>query len=196
VASIVAALIVAGELAGCAGIANPYQTSGTVTRTTPSPTEPAPASAGDPAPERGGTIPSGARAAQSTLARGAASRSPEAALERYAELYVNWTAADVSTQQRELSSISLGEARAQALQAAASASGDTELLKSGVANSGQVVAITQGQGQAAGEWVLVTHEQTTGQGDYSGLPPTLHVIYAQLTHTPDGWIVTRWQPES
>ena len=46
----------------------------------------------DPAPERGGTIPAGARAAQSRLSTGAAQPTPQAALERYAHLYVNWTA--------------------------------------------------------------------------------------------------------
>ena len=35
----------------------------------------------------------------------------------------------------------------------------------------------------AGQWVVVTRETTTGQGDYDGLPATLHVTYAQLTHT-------------
>ena len=34
--------------------------------------------------------------------------------------------------------------------------------------------------------MLVTSEQTTGKGDYAGLPPTLHVIYAQVTRDPDG----------
>ena len=100
----------------------------------------------------------------------------------------------MAARQRELAAISLGQAKAQALQAAASAAHDTQLLKSRVANGGSVVAITRGRGPAAGDWVLVTREQTTGQGDYAGLPPTLHVIYAQLTDTANGWIVTRWQP--
>jgi hypothetical protein len=192
------AALAAGALGGCAGISDPYQSTGS----TPTPTVAststmtAHADSADPAPERGGTIPSSARAAQNKLAIGAASRSPEAALERYAELYVNWTAADVAARQRELAATSLGQAKAQALQAAASAARDTQLLKSRVANSGTVVAITRGRGPAAGEWVLVTREQTTGQGDYVGLPPTLHVIYAQLTDTANGWIVTRWQAEN
>ena len=44
--------------------------------------------------------------------------------------------------------------------------------------------------------MVVTREQTIGKGDYAGLPPTLHVIYAQLTRTANGWVVTRWQPEN
>jgi hypothetical protein len=194
----VLAAIAAGAIGGCAGITNPYQSKGTArtqTVASTSTTTP-PADSGDPAPERGGTIPAPARAAQNKLAIGATSRSPEAALERYAELYVNWRAADVSARQRELASISLGQARAQALQAAASAAGDTQLVKSHVANSGTVVAMTRGHGPAAGDWVIVTREQTTGQGDYAELPPTLHVIYAQLTATPKGWVVIRWQAKN
>ena len=38
VAVTLVALLVAGELAGCAGIANPYQTASTATRTTSTPT--------------------------------------------------------------------------------------------------------------------------------------------------------------
>ncbi len=191
-------VLAAGAMGGCAGIRNPYQSAGTgrTPTVTSTSTTTAPADSGDPAPERGGTIPSSARAAQNKLAIGAARRSPEAALERYAELYVNWTAADVAGRQRELALFSLGQAKAQALQAAATAARDTQLLKSRVANSGSVVAITRSRGPAAREWVLVTREQTTGQGDYAGLPPTLHVIYAQLVDTANGWIVTRWQAEN
>jgi hypothetical protein len=191
-------VLAAGALGGCAGITNPYQSTAT-TRTptvTATSTTTAPADSGDPGPERGGTIASSARAAQTKLAIGAASRSAEAELERYAELYVNWTAAAVAARQRELAAISLGQAKAQALQAAASAASDTQLLKSRVANIGTVVAIARGRGPAAGDWVLVTREQTTGQGDYAGLPPTLHVIYARLADTANGWIVTGWQPEN
>ena len=194
------AALAAGAIGGCAGITNPYQSKGTARTPTvglrSAPPTAASADSGDPAPERSGTIPASAGATQNRLAIGAASRSPEVALERYAELYVNWTAADVTARQRELASISLGQARVQALQAAASAAADTQLLESRVANSGTVVAITHGQGPAAGDWVIVTREQTTGQGDYAGLPPTLHVIYAQLIATPHGWIVIRWQAEN
>ena len=130
------------------------------------------------------------------LGAGAGRTSPQAALARYAELYVNWTAAGVAANQRQLAAISLGQARAQALQAAASLARDPELTKSAVSNTGSVVAIAPGQGAAAGLWVVVTREQTIGKGDYAGLPPTLHVIYAQLTRTANGWVVTRWQPEN
>jgi hypothetical protein len=191
------ALLIAGELAGCAGIANPYQTASTATRTTSTPTAAATlADTGDPAPERNGSVPAREQAATVRLSATAGRASPQAALARYAELYVNWTAATVAASQRQLAAISLRQARAQALQAATSLARDPELTNSAVSNTGTVVAIAPGQGAAAGLWVVVTREQTIGKGDYAGLPPTLHVIYAQLTRTTNGWVVTRWQPET
>lgn len=191
-----AALLVAGELAGCAGIANPYRTNHTDTQTTYTPRATAPAEAGDPTPERNGTVPARAQTTIDRLSPGAAGGRPQVALTRYALLYLNWTAANAAADQRQLAGISLGQARAQALQAAASLARDPELTRSAVSNTGTVVAITAGQGAVAGLWVLVTREQTTGKGDYAGLPPTLHVIYAQLTATANGWVVTRWQPQN
>jgi hypothetical protein len=206
--------LLATLLAGCAGISDPYRTpaskpsrsattststsstSTTTTTTTTTATTTASADAGDPPPERGGSIPAGAQAAQHKLAADAGSPSPRAAIERYARLYVNWQSSTLAARQRELASISLGQARAQALQAAASAAQDPELTKSQVADHGQLIALSPGTGAAAGEWVLITREHTTGQGDYTGLPPTVHVTYAQLTHTPNGWVISGWQPQN
>ena len=98
--------------------------------------------------------------------------------------------------QHQLAAISLGQARAQAQRAAISASHDGQLASSKVANRGRVIAIAPGQTSAAGQWVIVTTEQTSGPGGYQGLPPTLHVIYAQLTNTSQGWVVSQWQPQN
>jgi hypothetical protein len=194
--------VLAVALGGC-GFSNPYQTTSTTTRaaTRPAatPTTPGakvPADQRDPASERDGTIPKQARAAQEKLAVRAASSSPQATLERYASIYLNWDAARVVAIQHQLAAISLGPARAQAQQAAASAGRDRQLTSSRVANRGRVIAISPGQAAAAGRWVIVTSEQTSGQGDYQGLPTTLHVIYAQLTNTSQGWVVSQWQPQN
>jgi hypothetical protein len=184
-----AALLAAAGLTGCSP-ARPYS---------PQPTRPQPTSAADapdPAPERGGTIPAADQAAQLTLAPAAAQPTPQAALARYARLAVNWNWQDLAGLQRRLAALSLGPARAQALQAAAHAATDTTLRQQHIRNSGRAVAIAQGQGQAAGRWVIVTRERTTGQGAYAGLPPTLHVTYAQLTRTPTGWVISQWQPQT
>ena len=150
----------------------------------------------DPAPERGGTIPNAAHAAQSELAASARMPTPQAALERYANLDINWTAHTVAGIQDQLAAISLGQARAQALQAAASYGHDSTLQSSQVANTGTVIAVAPGQGPAASWWVIVTRETTTGQGDYAGLPPTDHVTDAQVQHTRNGWVISSWSPQS
>jgi hypothetical protein len=186
-------VLAAVALSGC-GIPDPYAGKPASTSTTTA----APAvtvTNADPAPERGGTIPAGARAAQLRVSTAAAQLTPQAALQQYARLYVNWTAASVGAVQNELASLSEGQARAEAQQAAASYTRDQTLAQSGVANSGHLVAITPSI-TTSGQWVLVTSEQITGKGDYSGLPPTLHVIYAQVTRTPKGWVVSEWAPQN
>jgi hypothetical protein len=148
----------------------------------------------DPAPERGGTIPPAARTAQTRLVAGAGRPTPQAALERYTRLYVNWTARTIVPIQKQLATLSVGQARAEALQAAASYARDQTLAESRVANSGRLIAITRSLD--AGQWVIVTSEHTIGAGDYSGLPPTLHVIYAQVTRVQAGWVVSEWAPQN
>ena len=196
-ASVLVAASAAVALAGC-GLSDPY-TAKHPSKSAPNSTSTSTTNAttttnADPAPERGGTIPAGARATQRRAASGEGRPTPRSALERYAGLYVNWSAPTVAADQRELAAISLDQARAQALQAAASYAHDQTLKQSGVANSGHVVAITSSL-TTPGQWVLLTSEQTTGRGDYAGLPPTLHVTYAQVTHTSTGWVVSEWAPQ-
>jgi hypothetical protein len=191
-ASVLLSALGAAALAGC-GIPDPYSAK--------QPASPGAATStsaitnADPAPERGGAIPGGARTAQSHVGAAAAPSSPKAALTQYVRLYVNWSARSVVDVQHQLAALSIGQARAQALQAAASYRRDQTLAQSGVANSGHLVAITPSL-TTSGQWVLVTSEQTTGRGDYSGLPPTLHVIYAGLTRTASGWVVSEWAPQN
>ena len=110
--------------------------------------------------------------------------------------HLNWTAAGLVARERQLAALALGQARAQALQAAAGAARDPELTRSRVTNTGQLVAVAPGTGAASRRWVLVSRETTTGTGDYAGLPAALHVIYAQVTHTPAGWVITQWSPQT
>jgi hypothetical protein len=194
-----AALALALTLAGC-GLTDPYTSQHPATTSTSTSAIPTTTTAtvpnADPAPERGGTIPNAAQAAQNNPAAGAGRPTPQAALERYANLDINWSAKTVAGIQSQLAAISVGQARAQALQAAASYGRDGTLQASQVANTGTVVAIAPGQGPAAGWWVIVTRETTTGHGDYAGLPLTDHVTDAQVQHTHNGWVISSWSPQS
>lgn len=122
--------------------------------------------------------------------------TPEAAVRRYAELSINWTATTIEARQRELARRSVGGARQTALRAAARVADDETLRRSGVSNSGTVIATTAGSGSATGSWVVVTREETRGRSSYSGLPPTHHITLAKVEKRPAGWIVSSWQPVS
>jgi hypothetical protein len=190
VATAIAASACTLALSGCLSIHDPDAESPNPTHTHATATT----TNREPAPERDGSIPPAARKAQTQLSPGAAQRTQLTALERYAALWSNWTAADIVARQRQLAGISLGQARAQALQAATTLQNDSTLAHSQVSNTGLLIAAAPAlQG---GEWVLVTRETTIGQGDYAGLPATLHVTYAQLTHTPGGYVVSTWAPQN
>ena len=185
-------------LAGC-GLSDPYQHSdshASATTARSSTTTSTAADAGDPPPERGGRVPAQTSAVEDRVAATAASRTPEAAVRRYTELYINWQSGQLVAHQRQLAQLSIGAARLQAQQAAASASADTQLHTDQVANHGQIVSAAPGVGPAAGKWVIVTSEKTTGQGDYTGLPAAIHVTYAAVTHTSHGWVISQWTPQN
>ena len=190
--------LIAVALAGC-GISDPYAGRAHSTSTT-APTSTSTATtnpqAGDPVPERNGTISPGVQSAQNKLGTNAGLHTEQAALARYALIEINWTSSNIGQVQRDLAAISLGQARAQALQAAASDGRDSILQHSHVADSGTIVSVAPGQGAARGRWVLVTAERTTGAGAYAGLPAALHVTYATVTQARSGWIVETWQPQN
>jgi hypothetical protein len=118
------------------------------------------------------------------------------ALRRYALAYTNWRAASLPVHERQLASLAIGPARLAAEHTAASGSAIASLAQSHVENRGVVIAIAAGEGAAHGQWVVVTREQTTGTGDYAGLPPTLHVTYAQVRRVNYGWAVRTWDPRT
>ena len=130
-----------------------------------------------------------------TAAPGAAAPSPQAALARYAGMYVNWTAGTLTADQRALASLSTGQARAQAL--AEGMHPSPTVARYAVSNSGSVVAIAEGRGNERGRWAVVTVEQTNGYGPYQGLPATSHVAWATVARVAGGgWVVSGWYPGS
>lgn len=190
-------------LAGC-GLTDPYPTdarSSTRASTTAStssdrrPSTPA-SEALDPRAERGGSIPPRQQADQRRVDAAAGSATARRAVIRYAILYVNWRARSLVAHERRLAGVSIGAARLAALQQAASAPTDPTLTANQVANHGQVISAEPGIGPTAGRWVIVTREQTTGQGSYRGLPAQLHVTYAITTRTRNGWLISQWSPQT
>jgi hypothetical protein len=120
--------------------------------------------------------------------------SPERALRRYAVVYINWSAAQLTARERELADLSIGAARLTAQQTAAGTGLVSQLTEDHVSNRGDVVAISRAEGQAGGDWVVVTSEHTSGAGPYAGLPAGFHVTLARVTHLRAGWAVSSWRP--
>jgi hypothetical protein len=198
-----APVLAAVVLAGC-GLSDPYRSpqsrpsssvASTAAAASASTTSTA-ADAGDPPPERDGTITRQVEDDENRVSAEAVSATPHAAVLRYTNLYVNWRAGQLIANQRKLAQISIGAARLQARQAAARASADTQLTTDHVSNTGQIVSADPGSGPATGKWVIVTSEKTIGTGDYQGLPAAIHVTYATLTHVQSGWVVSQWSPQT
>ena len=148
----------------------------------------------DPAPERGGTIPAAAQAAQLPSPRRRPAH-PAGRARPLRHVAVNWNWRDLAAAERRLATLSLGPARAQALQAAAHAAADTTLRQQRIRNAGRAVSIAPASAsrRPLGDRHPRAHP---GDGSYAGLPPTLNVTYAQLTRTPNGWVVRQWQPQT
>jgi hypothetical protein len=121
--------------------------------------------------------------------------SARAAVERFAERYVNWTWRSLLGDQRRLAATAVGEARASELQAYAATERDTALARGRVFNSGTVIAVAPVNGGPGDEWACVTREQTGGQGEYAALVAAYHVTLATVHPVPGGFAVSSWRPE-
>jgi hypothetical protein len=155
----------------------------------------APAPSGDPVPERGGTVSSSQAVSEDAPPAGLGAPSPRAALRRYALTYTNWSAASLAAHERELATLAVGPARLAAEQMVASQSAAAALAANHVENKGVVLSITEGEGPAQAQWVIVAEERTSGSGAYAGLPAGLHVTLARVERLGRRWTVSRWSPQ-
>lgn len=172
-------LLLAGALAGCS---NPDAPSAATSQ--PAGT---PASPGEPSTPRPATP-----ARQSPID---VQHTPQAALSRFAETYINWTYRTLAADQKHLAAISVGQARLSEQQAAASSKSDLPLQRGHVWNHGRVVSIARDR-QRTGWWVVVTLERTGGSGEYAGLPAAFHVTLARLARLNHGYAVETWSPQT
>ena len=115
--------------------------------------------------------------------------SPASVLARYAEVWVNWSAATLPHERAALLALATGQLAEQLRQQAAQAV-KTQLQEVSQSYSrGRYVGLITQRGEAA---VVVTYEEVAplggqAQGGY-------HVYLARTEHTALGWRVTEWQP--
>jgi len=123
----------------------------------------------------------------------AGSATPQAAIERYAALWCDWTTADLHAHEHQLEAMSVGGARAQeqlALAAPTQPGGTTN-----VTNTCTIESLAQGRGDAAGKWVLVTASHSSTP-NLPALPAQYHVTYITLATAGQRYVVNSWQPQS
>lgn len=189
-ARVLAMLAASAAVAGC-GISGPYtHANTTLSRQNASPAVSDPAVA-----QNAGEPPAPLPPTAQSQKPSAPAATPEQAIRRFALLYVNWTWRTLSTHLRQLAAVSVGAARLAEQQAAAAEGRDSEIAATHVYNRGQIVSIAPSQTQA-GEWVIVTREQTGGNAQYDGLQPSWHVTLAQLVHLSAGYSISQWLPQN
>jgi hypothetical protein len=139
-----------------------------------------------------GTVPASGKEAPAVNP----ARSPQQAVERFAELYINWTYKSLASDQTRLAATAVGAARAAELQAEAQTARDTPLQRAHIYNAGRVIAVSRAVGAGPQEWVAVTRERTGGDAEYAGIQAAFHVSLATVQAIPGGWAVSAWRPQA
>lgn len=122
--------------------------------------------------------------------------SPQAAIIRFATLYINWSYRNLAEHEKQLASISVGDARLAENQAAASTLANTALQRGRIYNRGSVIAVAPVIDGEPGSYGVITREETGGDEEYAGLQAAFHVTLAAVQRVTHGWSVQQWQPQS
>jgi predicted small lipoprotein YifL len=133
----------------------------------------------------------GAQSAQAPVPEGALKPTSSATtmLARYADAWVNWSAATLPHERAALLALATGQLAEQLRQDAAQAV-KTQLQEVSQSYSrGRYVGLITQQGEPA---VVVTYEEVAPLGGQA--QGAYHVYLARTEHTALGWKVTEWQP--
>jgi hypothetical protein len=180
--------LTAAALIGLMGLLSGCGLAGSIGKTSATNGAPPAANPGEPK----GTIRPGAPSVQPVNP----AASPGAAIMRFAGLYINWNYRNLAAHERQLAQSAAGDARLAESQAAASAERDRTLQQGHIYNRGTVISVAAAIGGAAGQYTVVTREETGGNPEYAGLQAAFHVTLATVQHLHAGWAVDEWQPQS
>jgi hypothetical protein len=150
-----------------------------------------------PSPKGGelpGTVPARLRQREPVAFPEAGTR-PEETLALAARLYGNWTSATAPDRFRRIVAISVGDARAELRQTAASAGGDKQQTRAMMRSRSALEAlVVRGRGEAR-TVLVVTRERVDG----AGLPEQserYRVTVARVERRGRKWVISGWTPQS
>jgi hypothetical protein len=167
-----ASLLLIGAIGGCA---DPYVTTPKARPPAPGEQPGRPAEATERAPD------------PRVLAR-----TPERAARRAVLLTGTWTAQNAAVGQKRLATMSVGQARRDALQAAARLPTDPQLAAGHATSTASFAAIVlHGTGRSR-SGLVVTHERLTVNG---ASHERWRVTLVTVVRLDGGWAISRWQPQ-
>ena len=195
------ALVAAGLLAGC-GITDPDRPAApaatpTAAKAASSSSTTTAADAGDPPAERNGHVPAAATAAETRLPAGAATEHPTRSGDPATRgLYINWTAAQADRRPTP------PRADLDRRRPVTGPAGRCDGLNRHPARpkprlehraGDQRPARGRSRGRPVGDRDL---RENARQRRLQGLPAQLHVTYAVVTDTSQGWVISQWAPQN
>ena len=157
---------------------------------------PALATTGDGAPGNPGEPPAPAPRTPASQRPIRVQPSAAAALDAFAELYVNWDYRTLQQQSSGRSRRAPSERHGPAScrpPPRAPAIGPSR--PGGSRTAGSVLSIAP-ERAGHGLWVVVTREHTSGASGYQGLPSSDHVTLARAVRLGGGYVVSEWLPQS
>ncbi len=146
----------------------------------------------DPYAQPAGTVPTRPPSQVNNPVGGpAAGSSAGQAIAAFTALWVNWSAATLSSERRALLGLAAGQLAKELRRDAAQAARTQLQEASGAYSRGRLVGVIH---QAAGPMAVVAFEQASAQGGPG--QSAYHVYLARTQHTTEGWRVIEWQPAS
>jgi hypothetical protein len=121
-----------------------------------------------------------------------AGQTPKATLLLAARLYGNWSSATAHSRLRRIAALSIGQAHAELRQAAAQAAVDRQQQGARARASVETIDI-HGQGPRR-RALIVTRERLRAR-DLPAQSWRYRVALATVHHLPDGWVISKWEPQ-
>jgi hypothetical protein len=121
-----------------------------------------------------------------------AGQTPRATLQLAARLYGNWSSASARTRLRRIAALSVGQAHAELRQAAAQAGVDRQQQRARARTSVEAIDV---QDEGPRRPALIVTRELLRAPELPAQGWRYRVTLATVDQRPDGWVVSRWEPQ-